>query len=327
MSMKILITGGSGFIGTNLIDILIKEKKDFLNIDIKAPGKEVHRPYWHEADILNKEKMLDIFSKYKPTHVVHLAARTDTDSNVLEEYSTNTTGTSNVLDAIKATASVAHVIITSTQFVHKPGKLPENDEDFAPHTTYGQSKVITEQLTRNAHLACVWTIIRPTNVWGPWHSRYPKEFWSVLKKGFYFHPGGKQVTRSYAYVGNVVYQIMKIFETHLDLVNGKVFYVGDRPIQLLDWVNGFSEKITGSNARVIPGVFIQALGYLGDVLSVVKIKFPITSSRYKSMTQDYLTPMEFTFSTLGEPPYTMEQGIEITVHWLNNDYSVLNKKN
>ncbi len=318
--MKILITGGSGFIGTNLIDHLVEKGIDFLNADIKPPSKSAHGPHWKEVDIMNKAKLLFIFQEYQPSHVIHLAARTDTDSNILEDYVVNTTGTANVLEAIKQTSSITRVIITSTQFVHKPGPLPKSDEDYDPHTTYGQSKVITEQLTRQSNLPVTWTIIRPTNVWGPWHLRYPKEFWSVLRKGLYFHPGGKKVTRSYAYVGNIVYQMMRIFEKAPAEINGKVFYVGDMPIQLLDWVNGFSMKITGKKARVIPGFLIQLLGIGGDILSVAKIKFPITSARYKSMTQDYLTPMEYTFRELGQPPFTMDQGIGITVDWLNNEY-------
>ena len=114
--------------------------------------------------------------------------------------------------------------------------------------------------------------------------------------------------------------MMKIIESPTNVVNKKVFYVGDRPIQLLDWVNEFSEKITGKKAKVIPQLFIQLLGILGDVLSIFKLKFPITSSRYRSMTQDYLTPMEFTFDNLGESPYTMKQGVEITVDWLKKEY-------
>lgn len=318
--MKILVTGGSGFIGTNLIDLLEGKNIDILNIDIKSPSKPSHSKYWREVDILDRDKLVREFERYAPTHVVHLAARTDTDSNLLEDYNANTTGTANVLHAITRVKGIQRVIITSTQFVYKPGKLPDNDLDFDPHTTYGESKVVTEQLTRQAALGCCWTIIRPTNVWGPWHSRYPYEFWRVLKKGYYFHPGGHPVTRSYAFVGNVAHQIWRIFEAQQTEVSGLVFYVGDRPIKLLDWVNGFSVAITGREARVIPSPFIKAIGYFGDVLAMAKVKFPITSSRYASMTQDYLTPMERTFKVLGNTPYTMEQGIEQTVNWLNNDF-------
>jgi nucleoside-diphosphate-sugar epimerase len=318
--MKVLITGGSGFIGINLIEYLLDNNIDFLNIDIKLPEKSSQAQYCTKVDIMDKAQLNQAFKEYKPTHVIHLAARTDTDSDVLEDYKTNTEGTANVLEAIKITPSIERVIITSTQFVLKPGPLPKSDIDFDPHTTYGQSKVITEKLTRDANFACCWTLIRPTNVWGPWHPRYPKEFWRVLRKGIYFHPGKKPVIRSYAYIGNVVNQIMKIFDAPQEKVNKKVFYVGDKPINLYAWVNGFSNKLKGKNVRIVPRSLIRILGYAGDVLSLFKIKFPIKSSRFTSMTQDYLTPMEATFEALGSPPYSLEEGIDATVKWLNKEY-------
>ena len=93
-----------------------------------------------------------------------------------------------MLEAIRATPSVERSIITSTQFVCGPGRVPQNETDYFPATIYGQSKVITEQLTRAADLPSCWTIIRPTNVWGPWHMRYRREFWRVLERGFIFIP-------------------------------------------------------------------------------------------------------------------------------------------
>ena len=318
--MKVLITGGSGFIGINLIDRLLESNIDFLNIDIRLPEKKSHCPYCKLVDIMDKKMLLQSFLEYKPTHVIHLAARTDTDSDLLQDYKVNTEGTQNVLEAIRNTPEVKRVIITSTQFVLKPGPLPKHDKDFDPHTTYGQSKVITEQLTRDANLNCCWTLIRPTNVWGPWHSRYPKEFWRVLGKGMYFHPGHQPVMRSYAYVGNVVDQILKIFQAPSEKVNAKVFYLGDSPINLYKWVNGFSNKLIGKKVRIVPRPIVRSLSYVGDFLALFNLKFPIKSSRYKSMTLDYLTPMEATFEVLGNPPFSLEDGIEITVKWLKNEY-------
>ena len=75
---KILITGGSGFIGTNLIDLLIKYNTDFVNIDKNAPKKNKHFDFWHEINILNTKKLEFKINEYKPTILIHLAGRTDT---------------------------------------------------------------------------------------------------------------------------------------------------------------------------------------------------------------------------------------------------------
>jgi nucleoside-diphosphate-sugar epimerase len=245
-----------------------------------------------------------------------MAARTDTNGDNINDYYANTKGTVNVLEAIKSTLSVERVIITSTQFVHQYKGEPKHDEDYAPHTPYGESKVLTEKFTREADLPCAWTIIRPTNIWGPWHPRYPREFWLVLKKGRYLHPGKQPVMRMYGYVGNVVEQILKIFELPQDKVNGKMFYVGDQSVNLLDWVNGFSQKLLGRNVTIVPRLAVRSMALIGDIFAFLGITFPITLSRYRSMTTDNEVSMDETFELLGSPPYPLQDGIEETVKWL-----------
>ena len=80
------------------------------------------------------------------------------------------------MSAIRSYYAIERAIIASTQYVAGPSRLPKDDEDYFPHTVYGQSKVVTEQLTRAANLACAWTLVRPTNIWGPWHMRYRNNF-------------------------------------------------------------------------------------------------------------------------------------------------------
>lgn len=319
----ILVTGGSGFIGTNLIDRLVALNRDIINVDTKPPQKALQRIFWKECDILNSAKLQEIFSEFCPDSVIHLAARTDVEGKSIEDYKPNTLGTQNILDAIKSAASVGKAIITSTQFVHQSKNFPQHDEDFVPFTIYGQSKVIAEKLTRKADLKCSWTIIRPTNIWGPWHPRYPYEFWKVLSRGRYVHPGKTKVMRSYGYVGNVIWQIMRILEADKTEVSGKVLYVGDRPIDLYDWVNGFSLQQRGKNVFVVPRALVRALALTGDLLKIARVPFPITSSRYRSMTTSNPAPMEKTFQILGEPPYTLEGGITETVAWMRESHPEL----
>lgn len=318
--MRVLATGASGFIGTNYVDFYRTQHCDLLNVDSRKPLNPEHDKFWKQGDIMNPAEIETIFNEFQPTHVVHMAARAECDENttVEEGYAVNTTGTENVLSAIMNTPSIERVIIVSTQYVSGPSRLPEHDEDYFPHTVYGQSKVITEKLTRNSEVGCIWTLVRPTNIWGPWHMRYRREVWKVINKGMYMHPGGQPVVRSYGYVGNIIWQMDQIFKASKDTVDRQVFYVGDRPADIYQWVNTFSMALKGTRARKVPRYILAPIGWVGDLLNRCGKTFPLTTSRFKNMISDYRTPMENTFDTFGDPPYSLEQGVEETVKWLHH---------
>lgn len=317
--MRLLITGGSGFIGTNLVEFYAKRGTILLNLDWNPPLNPAHNIYWRLCDIMDARRVEQALAEFAPTHIVHLAARTDTDELVdVDAYRQNHEGTRILLAAIKDNPSVERVIVTSTQFVCEAGHEPEHDEDYKPFTIYGESKRLTEQVTRSAGLQCTWTLIRPTTIWGPWSLRYRDVMFKVMRKGLYFHPGRKKVVRSYGYVGNVVWQIDRMLNLPSEAVSGKVFYVGDQPFDLKIWVEAVSLALTGRPVRYIPTWIVQALALFGDALKALRIPFPITSGRYRSMTTDYITPMDRTVEALGEAPFSMADGIRETVAWYDN---------
>ena len=168
-------------------------------------------------------------------------------------------------------------------------------------------------------MSCSWVLIRPVNTWGPYHMRYTREFWNVVKKGWYLHPGLRSPLRCYGYVGNVTWQIQRILDLPEASVHGKVFYVGDRPATIDHWIYGFHRAIQGKDPRVIPAQLMRCMAVAGDFISLVtRRSFFITSSRLRSMTQDYAVDIEETFRVLGEAPWNLEQGIKETINWLES---------
>jgi len=138
--MRILVTGGSGFIGTNLVAHFLETNVSFRNLDHAEPKLESHRPHWIRCDILEERRLVDELAQYRPTCVIHLAARTDVEGKSLDDYHTNTAGTANVLQAVRNTRSVERLVITSTQYVNQYNGCPKHDEDYAPHTVYGRAR-------------------------------------------------------------------------------------------------------------------------------------------------------------------------------------------
>ncbi|MBK9417176.1 MAG: NAD(P)-dependent oxidoreductase [Flavobacteriales bacterium] len=317
--MRILVTGGSGFIGTNFMAFQAAQGVALLNLDWNPPLDPDHRVWWKEIDLMDQPSVQAAFDAFKPTHVVHLAARTDTDEPVdVDAYRQNHEGTRILLEVVKRCACVERIVVTSTQFVCEAGYQPKNDLDFKPFTVYGESKRRTEMITREAALTCCWTIIRPTTIWGPWSLRYRDVMFKVMRKGLYFHPGKGRVVRSYGYVGNVVWQIDRMLHAPRPVVDGRVFYVGDRPFDLKEWVEVVSRVLVGKPVRYIPTFLIQLLAWVGDAFKLVGLPFPITSGRFRSMTSDYITPMDKTIDALGEAPFSIEAGVKDTVKWYDN---------
>jgi nucleoside-diphosphate-sugar epimerase len=320
--MKILITGGSGFIGTHVANRLLAGRHALLNLSTQPPHESAHIGSWQKTDILDSAGLQAAFETFSPEIAIHLAARTEMDEKTTAEsgFRANTQGTRNVLAAIKATSSVRRAVICSSQFVCGPGRLPAHDEDYFPATVYGQSKVITEQETRRANLACEWVIVRPTNIWGPWHPRYPQEFWRIAAKGLYVHPGGKPVVRCYGYVGNVADQIVALAtEQPAEKIDRQTLYVGDPPGDIYLWADAFCRALHGEPARKVPRPILRAAGLAGDLISAATGKpFYITSSRYRSMVTDYIVPIEKTHALLGPSRASLEQGVAETTAWLKS---------
>jgi nucleoside-diphosphate-sugar epimerase len=317
--MRILVTGGSGFIGTSLVEVLQARGHQVFNLDVTKPLDARQAGQFIACDIMDAAALNRRFQELQPNAVIHLAARADVAEGGAVEvaYAVNITGTRNLLAAVKGTPSVERVIVTSTQYVCRPGHTPANDEDFNPHTLYGESKVLAERATRAAGLPCVWTIIRPTTVWGPWHFRYRDTLFRMMRRGLYVHPSGHQCVQGFGYAKNVARQLESILLSEAAKVHQQVLYIGDGHIRLLDWVNAFSRALRGREVVIVPRLLLQAGARFGDAFQAVTGRsFPLYSARFRNMTDDYLVPMDRTLALLGPPITSLEEGVRETVDWL-----------
>lgn len=317
----ILITGASGFIGTNLIELFENKGYKFINYDRVPATKKSQNKYWYKGDIMFPEQLSEAFNKYKPTVVIHLAARTDTLSKNIEDYKVNTEGTKNVVDEIMKHQYVKHALFASTQYVYKNKIIPFSirDDNYAPHTVYGVSKMMDEKYIRSVGMKCKWTIFRPCNVWGPWHMRYPNELWKMIAKGYYVHPGKKNVIRTYSYVGNLVKQLDAIMNSPYVLSDKKTYYLGDLPIDSYIWLNALSKEITGKNIKRLPKVIFYVGALIGNLIRLTGLNFPLYSMRYNNMIEDFYAPSDITVRLFGGFEQSYQKNVKITVDWLRGE--------
>lgn len=320
MQKRIIITGGSGFIGTNLVDFYLTEGFEVLNLDIKPPRNNKHYDYWLCVDIEDYDLLLEKFNEYMPDYLVHMAARTDLRGKSLNEYSANILGVKNIINVCKEVASLKKVIFASSMLVCKAGYIPVNDHDYCPPNLYGESKMVGEELVRRTTLdsGYEWIIVRPTSIWGPWFGPTYRSFFEMILAGRYFNFSGKMSKKTYGYIGNVVYQINQILIS--DKTSGRTYYLGDyKSTNVKEWAREISAEV---NRKVItiPRTLIWVAAKIGDILQRVGLSFPINSFRFHNMTTDNVIPMEDTKAIAPLTIYERTQGNRETIDWMRTYY-------
>ena len=163
MKNKIIITGGSGFIGTNVVQHYLDKGWEVLSLDRNKPKNPEHAQYFRSIDLLNRTDLIEATKQFSPTYLIHLAARTDLDeTNDIKGYAANIQGVQNVIDACDQCSKLKRVIFASSMLVCRFGYIPKDEFDYSPNTLYGESKVLTEKIIRDSDMKHEWTIVRPT---------------------------------------------------------------------------------------------------------------------------------------------------------------------
>lgn len=316
MEERILLTGASGFIGTNLLEYLIEKKYLVRNIDFNKPKIFKRNDMWINVDIRDYEAFEKAILEFNPDYIIHLAARTDLDGKTLEDYSTNIIGVENLLKIVNRLPRLKKVIITSSKFVTKNGYSIKDQYDYCPHTIYGESKVETEKSVWRDTPQCDWCIIRPTSIWGPWFGVPYRNFFDMIMHRIYFHIGHIKCYKTYGYVENAVYQIEQLLFTQTLDQNNKVFYIGDEPAyEINEWADEIASEL-GFKVMTMPVWFVKCLAKLGDFLGRFGIHFPMQSFRFDNMTKNGINDMTNTYKIAPDVPYTRLEGVKRTLAWI-----------
>ena len=318
---RFLVTGGSGFIGINMVGDLLEENEKVLSIDIKPPQNKEHEKFFKKVDIRDFSLLDKTIQDFSPTHVIHLAARTDLlETKNIEGYNANTDGVKNLIESLNNLQNLERCIFTSSKLVCKNGYVPKSWDDYCADTMYGESKVIGEKIVKESDsINFEWCLTRPTSIWGPWFDIPYKGFFLSVAKGWYFHPGKLNPLKSFGYIGNTIYQYKKLLEAPTGKFHKQTFYITDyEDFTIRNWANRISREIHGKDARTLPDFFMFSAAKIGDFMKILGFKNPpVTSFRLDNMKMVTTgLPLENIMEITGNLPFTMENGVLETVKWL-----------
>jgi len=224
--MRCLVTGGAGFIGSNLVDALLARGDEATVVDNLSTGRRTNLDpalaagaELVELDIRDGEALSRLATEKRPERIFHLAAQIDVRKSLADPFfdaGVNVGGTANVLEAARASECGRVVSISTGGAIYGEGEgqqlpLPE-DSPIAPLSAYGQSKFAAEgYLSLYERLYGLSGVsLRLGNVYGPRQDPLGEAgviaiFCGLLKEGgrpTVFGDGTQ--TRDYIYVGDVV---------------------------------------------------------------------------------------------------------------------------
>lgn len=316
---RILITGGSGFIGTNLVARYLAEGCSVLSLDREAPRDPGQAAHWKRIDLCDRESVLNAVTAFDPEYLFHLGARTDLDGAGVDAYVVNTGGTSNVIDALERLPRIKRVLFASTILVCRLGYMPKDETDYCPTTPYGESKQRMETLIRNStKLPCSWSIVRPTSIWGPWFAVPYRQFFQRIAKGQYFHPGKDRTRRSFGYVGNTVHELDRLMFSNDGRIQGRTFTVSDyEPLIIRDWADCIQAILGAPPIRTAPLAVLRLLARAGDAARNVGFRNPpLSTFRLNNLLTNATYDIEPLKEVVGPLPFSAEEGVKQTVSWM-----------
>jgi UDP-glucose 4-epimerase len=253
--MRSLVTGGAGFIGSNLVDALLARGDEVMVVDDLSTGRRSNLESalaagaeLVELDIRDGEALTRLAAEKRPDRVFHLAAQIDVRKSLTDPFfdaAVNVGGTANVLDTARAGECGRVVFVSTGGAIYGEGEgqqLPlSEDAPIAPLAAYGQSKYAAEgYLALYERLYGLSGIsLRLGNVYGPRQDPLGEAgviaiFCGVLREGgqpTVFGDGSQ--TRDYIYVGDVVAAALAAAESE---VTGPINIGTGRETSVLDLV-------------------------------------------------------------------------------------------
>ena len=313
MVRKVSVVGGSGFVGTNLCQVLHDKNCDFEIIDRKLSQR-----FPDKCKIADIRDLATLRGQITGDIVVLLAAaHRDDIARKSDYYDTNVGGTQNITD-ICTELGVKKIIFASTVAVYKPSVDCVDEHGLVgPFNEYGKTKFKAEEILRN------WSklednsviIVRPTVIFGEGNRGNVFNLFNQIENRRFVMVGSGANKKSMAYVLNVA--AFFYFCINLNVKYQLVNYTDHPSLSMNELVDTVKRKLGIKEIFVprLPYNIGLLFGLVADICSkLTGKKFPISSIRIKK----FVTPSEFTSNNNHfadfNAPYDMIDGIDRTLN-------------
>ena len=284
--MKIMITGGAGFVGSHLAEYLLKKRHKIV-ICTKTSVKNVDsirdKIELEKIDVTNYTKLEKFIIKKKPDVIIHLAGNTSHSKSFelpFNDLNSNTKSTLNILEIIRKTLPKCKFILGSTFVViGKPAKLPVNEQTPCnPTTIYGVNRLSSEYYTKiyNQVYGLNTNIFRITNSFGPREQIIPNK--NAINYLIYKAFKGENITiynngkffRDLIYISDVVSAINKIMTKGK---SGELYWISSSKKTWFYEIGNTLEKLTNAKTKYVkPPKYTKKVDVGNFVVSNLKMR-------------------------------------------------------
>lgn len=310
---KILITGGSGFLGARIVEELLSEDSLFTPSEIIVydiqPFKNLSsdKVRFIQCDIRDYDA-LELASKDVDI-IIHSAAIIDWGTRTREEVlSVNVGGTENVIKVCKKN-NIQNLVFTSSLDAVFSGKPLVDIDESQPypthyHTVYCESKVLGEQAVIKAHSKDLKTcILRPSDIYGEADPYHMDPLIDMAKSGFYVRLGNGTSKCQHVYVGNMAHA--HVMAAHALWNNNKkveknAYFITDGPG--INFFEFFDKIVLGAGYKIfpknlwLPFWLAYAIGSISEFIAVLWRPIKHYNPKFSRFAVIY-TCHDFTFSS------------------------------